>query len=729
MGQSIQYQSPPAAAPEPTSGASYSDQEICQETPSQNITGGVRRDVDVLVDATLSRSVKLLQPHQKQFIKAFMRSHERASIAIHSPGSGKTLMAMGAAKCYLAEYPDSRVIFVAPTSLITAHEAQLAAYERKLPGGRIPKRDQYSFYTYTSFANAIQSGELKMCNGALIICDEAQALKGAETQIFSAVHACSAMSKKVIFLSATPITNTDSDLINLMIAATGGPIIDSRTMDAILNNDQLMRAFFGCRLSWYKSDPKKMAGFFPKKETRLVPIAMDATTERTYESLENNKINRAIEGIFSLSGESSDTDLQSFFNGLRRISSSSSQKIEYMVDYILHVRDRRTNARLGITRMSLDSHTDKFIIFTHFAEHGSAKIIAALKRAGISYGIIDGSVSKAGRAKIEKDYVSGKIQVILISAAGSTGLNLFETGYIFLVEPSWNNSEVEQVEARGIRYLGHSRLPKAKQNILIMKLMLIKSNEMRDFEKIVADKSIKYDRRAKTPSIDIKMFVDSNRKQAAIDARLKMLESKVPSIEACGDRKITIGDFNEMRMYRRISAKIAAVPMGVRSSGSYYAPGKYRPQSEDDRISFNDSMMREIISGAGISRLSAPTAILMAGDLDILSDAINSSNTRAVPWEFNPNDILTRKFRLGIINWGINFATGSHVAPVNARVKKLTLSTFNNHCDLLIIIVPEGSRSEIHDLLTGRTFSEAMYKSEFDRIINGRDSGITIIAC
>jgi len=694
--------------------------------PNSNMAAGGTESS--LVDKCLARSIKPMQPHQKKFIKAFMKSTRRGTIAIHSPGSGKTLMAMGAAKCYLAEYPDSRVIFVAPASLIGAHENQLRNYEKKLPGGRVPQEKKFLFFTYTGFSNAIRAGEIRMCEGALVICDEAQALKGAETKIFEDIRECAGLSTKVILLSATPITNTDSDLMNLMTVASGGPVLDYHTMTAILDNDRLMRAFFGCQLSWYTSDPKKMAAFFPKKETRIVPIVMDPPTLKTYETLENDKTSRTIEGIFSLSGENADTDLQSFFNGLRRISSSSAQKIEFIIDFILHIQTRRTSSALGITKHVLDSHTSKFIIFTHFQEHGSAKIIAALRKAKISHGIIDGSVSKSQRSKIEADYVSGAISVILISAAGSTGLNLFETGFIFLMEPSWNNSEVQQVEARGIRYLGHAKLPKGMQNVLILKLMLIKPSEKRDFEKIIADRGTKYEKLSAPPSIDIKMFVDSARKQTAIDARLSMLEARVPSLEKCSESRIQIGNFEEMRVYHRTSAKIASVPIGTRMVGQYYAAGRRLDSSEEVRVSFNDDMLKEIISGSGVLRLSQNTAVLLAGSNDILTDALMESNSHVFPHIMNEAKELSKRYRIGIANWGINFATGGSVGYI-PRVRTNVLKQMNEHCDLILVVAREGDRIPIKDILAGRKFAEASYISEFDRIANGATSGIVVIAC
>lgn len=683
---------------------------------------------EMLVEKCLERSVKPLQPHQKRFIKAFMRSKRRGTIAIHSPGSGKTLMAMASAKCYLAEYPDSSVIIIAPTSLIGAHEKQLQDYEKKLPGGHIPHVKKFLFFTYTGFSNAIHAGEIKMCEGALVIADEAQTLKGAETQIFEDIRSCAGLSTKVILLTATPITNKDADLINLVTVASGSSVLDHHTMAMILDNDQLMRAFFGCQLSWYTTDPKKMSAFFPKKEVWMIPIVMDSSTLKTYETLEGGKTSRSIEGIFALDGESEDTDLQSFFNGLRRISSSSGQKIAFIIDFIQHVRDGKTSASLGLTKKIMDSHTDKFIIFTHFKEHGSNKIIAALNKAKIEYGIIDGSVSKTQRTKIEADYVSGKIAVILISAAGSTGLNLFETGYIFIEEPSWNNSEVEQIEARGIRYLGHAKLPKVKQNVLVMKLMLIKPSEKRNFDRIIADRELKYEKLKDQPSIDIKMFVDSNRKQMAIDARLKMLEKKVPSLEDCGQSRVSIGDFAEMRVYLRTSTKLAAVPMGTRSNGTYYAPGRPLRLPEETRVSFNDALLREVISGSGVLRISSDTAVFLAGSSEILVDAIVMANSHAFPHIMPDNVFLAKKYRIGIVNWGINFETGMLIT-VTQRARLNILKQMNEHCDLILIVAREVDRNAIKDELKERSFTEASYRAEFDRIVNGSSAGIVVITC
>lgn len=665
----------------------------------------------------LERGKKKLQPHQRKLLTALMQSKRRGAIAIHGAGTGKTLLSVTASKCFLDMNPKGHIIVITPASLLKGFRDELREFEAKTP------MDKYHFYTYAGFLQAAHAKSLPTCEGALVIIDEVQTLKDSDGAIFAAVHACTSAATRVLGLSATPIINGDADIMALMAIVSGEPVVDSRLADAILASDKLTRAFFGCQLSFFTNDPARLAAFYPKVSAKLVPIIMDAAACKTYCSLENNTPNRAVRDIFGLAGDSADTDLQSFFNGLRRVSSSSAQKIAFMMTWIKALADKKPNSAIGLTKAVMNAHTDKSIIFTHFREHGLALIVAALRKLGVPFAVIDGKVDKTTRGRIVADYVVGKIKVILISAAGATGLNLLETGYVFLMEPSWNESEVIQVTARAVRYLSHDKLPSGKRNVLVMKLMLIKKSESREFDRIAGDR-IQYEERAEPPSIDIKMYVDSHRKQKAIEARLAYLEAHVPSIEDCAARRLDIASFAELRTYRRTSARIATTPSGVRSSGSYYAPGPKRDVITT-KISFNDNLIREAATGSGVSRFSAPTAVLFAGPSALLDSAFVRANSKVHPHIYT-GEAINKRYRLGVINWAMNFETGASVIISEAKVSS-TLHAMNAMCDTLLILSPETKRQKIKDELVGRTFAEASYESEFDRLANVQ--GVCIIVC
>jgi hypothetical protein len=72
------------------------------------------------------------------------------------------------------------------------------------------------------------------------------------------------------------------------------------------------------------------------------------------------------------------------------------------------------------------------------------------------------------------DYNSGKVPVLLISAAGAEGLDLKETRSLIILEPYWNDARLDQVKGRAVRYRSHANLPKKDRTVDIYTLVLTK---------------------------------------------------------------------------------------------------------------------------------------------------------------------------------------------------------------------------------------------------------------
>jgi len=664
----------------------------------------------------ITRGSKSLQPHQKRFVQSFIKSKQRGALAIHGAGSGKTLLAVTTSKCYLDKYPDHQVIVITPASLLAGFKKELNSYEPTHPKG-------YRYYTYTGFVS-----DPCNCQDSLIIIDEAQSLKNAESAAFKTVMDCAKDANKVLLLSATPIINSPYDLEPLMSIIHGKSPTDVATFNEILNNKRLSEVYFGCRLSFFENDPVRTKKYFPTTKEMYVPIVMNAETLSLYHNLEKDKSTKQIANIFDLGDD--DKDLQSFFNGLRRVSSSSKQKIDYMIRFIKQVTIvRRPNAKLGLTQKILSTHNDKFIIFTHFKTHGSNLIIKELKSGGVPFGFIDGSVPKSKREKVVEQYVAGDIKVILISAAGATGLNLLETGYMFLVEPSWNESEVIQVMARANRYLSHANLPKVKRNVLIMKLLTIKPHESRNFNELITDQ-IHYEDYETSPSIDVKMVVDSNRKQQVIIKHLAFLESKVPSLEKCKlkPKELDIRGLYEMK-------KLDSIPRLSRSELDLLTtrPGESlaKPQSNSHRTlkkltnRNNSSLVDNIISFAGVGELKRRTTILFNVTSHVLVHRFldDSSNVfahvmidRLTDWSAKAVRTLPRtrvvsvttRYMIGVFNGYIDFETNTVNKMSNAAAHRL-IKKMHAHVFVTVAIIS-------WDLYRSSSFSEWL-KSKHSKVV------------
>ena len=73
-------------------------------------------------------------------------------------------------------------------------------------------------------------------------------------------------------------------------------------------------------------------------------------------------------------------------------------------------------------------------------------------------------------------YENDKFRVLIITKAGSEGVDTINTNNIFLMEPNWNEATAEQIIARAIRYKSHDALPKRLRYVNVYRLLLVDKN-------------------------------------------------------------------------------------------------------------------------------------------------------------------------------------------------------------------------------------------------------------
>jgi|LakMenEpi03Aug12_release.lakeMendotaPanAssembly.Ray.scaffolds.fasta_scaffold05612_3 hypothetical protein len=109
----------------------------------------------------------------------------------------------------------------------------------------------------------------------------------------------------------------------------------------------------------------------------------------------------------------------------------------------------------------------KFIVYSNFLDYGSnvlSKTISIFNRKynkNIKYDFINST-----KSRVERDSILSKfnkrdddLQVVFLSRAGAEGLSFKETRGVFILEPGWNQSLIDQVIARGVRAGSHKELP------------------------------------------------------------------------------------------------------------------------------------------------------------------------------------------------------------------------------------------------------------------------------
>ena len=476
-----------------------------------------------------------LMEHQKLAVTKLQNT--RGLLLIHSVGSGKTLSAVTAAKCYLDKNPNNKVYFVAPKSLVLNFAKELDTY-----GPALTPADKAKIIvlTYTEFKKKIETQPTEnVCTNSMIIVDEAHNIRTVGTQAVDAMMKCTQAADKVLLLSATPVINSPFDILVMMsyINPTIQPIIKKlKSKDfsfATLTPDDYKK-IFGCQVSFYDPSPEQLAEY---PRTNLIERYLKMTPEyyAKYKQIEGNSpdllVDEKLKKIYA-----SGSDITRFYNGVRRATNDlegiNGTKFQYL------------DALLQNTVLK-DDHS-KLVIYTFWDDAGSKLLEEILKKHKIEYSIISGKTTKAQRGQIVIRYnadVIGKpvtdkkpIRVLIISKAGGEGLDLHQTTDIVVVEPYWNESLMKQVVGRAIRYKSHQFLPPHKRVVNVHKLYLLKPQEhdiiVKNENK--ADASLFEKRMDLLPlSIDIYLKFLSNKKQSILDMFLKEIRKYAIETDYC----------------------------------------------------------------------------------------------------------------------------------------------------------------------------------------------------
>jgi hypothetical protein len=130
-------------------------------------------------------------------------------------------------------------------------------------------------------------------------------------------------------------------------------------------------------------------------------------------------------------------------------------KIQLMARHLREMRDKDPNFR--------------GIVYSTYLGAGLNPMSRALQKHNIPHNVFTGEVPKKQRDQMVLDYNSGKVPVLLVSGAGAEGLDLKGTKAIQIMEPHWNESRINQVIGRGIRYQSHAHLPEHERKVKVLR--------------------------------------------------------------------------------------------------------------------------------------------------------------------------------------------------------------------------------------------------------------------
>jgi len=375
--------------------------------------------------------------------------NNRAIILYHSMGSGKTITSLAMA----TQFDNSIIIITTKASKknfiddikkmnISSHKITLITYKKVI----LKIKDKL-----IDFKNKI------------IIIDEAHRLR-SRTKLLNIIITECFEAYKLILLTGTIFYNDITDLSVLVNMVKFEDLLPETSKefkffyyDSIYetptNIELLMEKLKNC-ISYYK---KPLDDNYPKYDTKIIKVDMDNIQISEYR----------------------------FF--VKKILALDTLHIDYNI-----IDQRKTNFFLNVTRQLSNTvnNSEKspkiqsiykyikegprpVIVYSNFLENGVLPLSLLLNNNKISYGIYHGGQTDEKRDNLIDQYNSGKIDVLLITTAGSESLDLKNTRQIHIMEMHWNMSKIDQIIGRAIRYKSHNSLPVDQRNVIIYKWLSV----------------------------------------------------------------------------------------------------------------------------------------------------------------------------------------------------------------------------------------------------------------
>lgn len=102
-----------------------------------------------------------------------------------------------------------------------------------------------------------------------------------------------------------------------------------------------------------------------------------------------------------------------------------------------------------------------------------------------------GGIDKNERYKNLENFNNGKVDVMLLSGAGSEGLTLKNVRTVIILEPSWSEDTVQQVIGRAIRQCSHKDLPMEDRVVSVYRLKSLESQNNRSTDEHVEESALR----------------------------------------------------------------------------------------------------------------------------------------------------------------------------------------------------------------------------------------------
>lgn len=163
-------------------------------------------------------------------------------------------------------------------------------------------------------------------------------------------------------------------------------------------------------------------------------------------------------------------ELNAFQGALRQTSNTPRPYVEKMTD---EEETEHTPKIQAMVKNLLDQRKKdknfRAVVYSNYHAGGLHPYARSLRAANVPHSLFTGETPEKDRARLIQEYNEGKSPVLLVSGAGTEGLDLKGTKLVQLMEPHWNNSRLDQAIHRGIRFKSHEHLPENEREVRVQR--------------------------------------------------------------------------------------------------------------------------------------------------------------------------------------------------------------------------------------------------------------------
>ena len=376
-------------------------------------------------------------------------------------GLGKTVQAISV---MLARAEEGPCLVVAPTSVCPNWVTEIGRFAPTLTTHRLPVTGDRA-----ALIEGLGARDVLVCSYGLlnpsaellsgrqwqmVVLDEAQAIKNAETKRAQAVQGLQAGFR--LALTGTPVENYLDELWSLFNFVNPG-VLGSREgfqkrfarpieRDKDVGARQALRALL--RPFLLRRTKAAVLSELPPRTEQTLNVEMTDAERAFYEALRQRSLER-IEALDAPEGRRK-IQILAEITRLRRACCNPA-----LIDAAAGVPSGKLAAFLELVE-ELIRNRHKALVFSQFVGHLEL-VRAALDERGVRYEYLDGSTSSAERERRVAAFQAGGTDLFLISLrAGGTGLNLTAADYVVHLDPWWNPAVEDQASDRAHR-IGQER--------------------------------------------------------------------------------------------------------------------------------------------------------------------------------------------------------------------------------------------------------------------------------